>query len=247
MHHEPPFNRRAQSNKRRLATLFIAIASTACSLAHAKPIAFADGWTFMHERDSNMIQTEFFYAPKYWFSFGPTTSIMKSDDHLNQMTTTLAQANYLVRRWNLPGAQANIFASYGIGKSLTTQWRANSANGVNSPLTKQDFNETAQRFVLQGDFETRQFYASIKADRYQTPLFLDRIDTAQIGVSPYAHDYDDLAIWFVAQVKKYRGVHFSQPDKTEGGAFVRLFRKNIWVELGVNERRKSQMMLMINY
>jgi hypothetical protein len=52
-----------------------------------------------------------------------------------------------------------------------------------------------------------------------------------------------VALWFVGQVKKYRGLN----DKTEGGAFVRVFYKNIWVELGVTEGRKSQMMLMINY
>jgi hypothetical protein len=36
-------------------------------------------------------------------------------------------------------------------------------------------------------------------------------------------------------------------DKTEGGAFLRLFKGNIWVELGMTERRKSQLMLMVNY
>lgn len=195
----------------------------------------------MHERDSEMIETDFYYAPKYWFSFGPTISIARSDDKLTRRESEVMHANFLLKRWNLPGAQGNLFASYGLGQVKTIRFSPDPTR--RDGFASRDSRETVHHAVVQGDFETRQFYSSFKFDAHRTSTFLDRTDTAQIGFAPYAHDYDDVALWFVGQVKKYRGLN----DKTEGGAFVRVFYKNIWVELGVTEGRKSQMMLMINY
>ncbi|MBC7624349.1 MAG: hypothetical protein H7232_13275 [Aeromicrobium sp.] len=210
----------------------------------AKPIAFAEAVTMMHERDANMISTEVYYAPKHWWSLGIADLKMTSDDKQREMDSKYAQFNFLLKRWNMPGAQGNIFASAGFG------WADSVKQGVmgvvhpgHSVAQTARYSESARRFVLQGDYETRQFYSSLKFDVQQTPLFYERTDTGQIGFSPVAHDYEDLAVWFVAQVKKYRGMS----DKTEAGAFVRLFKKNIWVEIGVTEGRKPQMMLMVNY
>ncbi len=212
--------------------------------ANAKPIAFAEAVTMMHERDATMVSTEVYYAPKVWWSLGIADVKMISDNKQHEMDAKYAQFNFLLKRWNMPNAQANIFASAGFG------WADSIKQGVmgvihpgHSVSQTARYSESARRFVLQGDYETRQFYSSLKFDVQQTPLFYDRIDTGQIGFSPVAHDYDDLAVWFVAQVKKYRGM----TDKTEGGAFVRLFKKNVWVEIGVTERRKLQTMLMVNY
>lgn len=211
---------------------------------NAKPIAFAEAVTMMHERDDTMVSTEVYYAPKVWWSLGIADVKMTSENNQHEMDAKYAQFNFLLKRWNMPNAQANIFASAGFG------WADSVKQGVmgvvhpghNVSQTAR-YSESARRFVLQGDYETRQFYSSFKVDVQQTPLFYDRLDVGQIGFSPVAHDYEDLAVWFIAQVKKYRGM----TDKTEGGAFVRLFKKNIWVEIGVTERRKPQMMFMVNY
>jgi hypothetical protein len=220
------------------ATAFLA------TTAVAKPIAFAEAVTVMHERDASMISTEVYYAPKHYWSLGIADLKMTTDDKKQDMDASFGQINVLLKRWNMPNAQANIFASAGYGWAYSVK---QGAIGVVHPghVVSQTarYNEPARRFVLQGDYETRQFYSSFKVDVQQTTLFYDRVDTGQIGFSPVAHDYEDLAVWFVAQVKKYRGM----TDKTEGGAFVRLFKKNVWVEIGVTERRKLQTMLMINY
>jgi len=219
-----------------LATLPLAVS--------AKPIAFSEAVTVMHEREFNMRATEVYYAPKHWWSLGIADMQMNSDDKKRYMDASFAQVNFLVKRWNMPNAQGNLFASAGYGWAYSTK---EGVMGLAHPghMVAQTarYSESARRFVLQGDYETRQFYSSFKMDVHQTPLFFDRTDTAQLGFSPVAHDYEDLAVWFVAQVKKYRGMS----DKTEAGAFVRLFKKNVWVEIGMTEGRKSQMMLMINY
>lgn len=215
----------------RAMTALIAVCATA---AFAKPIAFADGVTFMHERDRNMIETDIFYAPKVWFSLGGSTSFMQSDDKTKRHEAAYAQTNFLVKRWNMTDAQANVFVSGGLGEVRVREIRATG---------NLDERITARRLAMQGDYETRQFYTSFKIDSHASSRYVDRFDTFQIGLSPIAHDYDELAIWLIAQVKKSRGMD----DKTEGGAFLRLFKGNIWVELGMTERRKSQLMLMINY
>jgi hypothetical protein len=226
---------------RRVVCAALAFCTSAVPTLNAKPISFADGFTFMHERDSEMIETDLYYAPKYWFSFGPTVSIARADDKLTRRESQVMHANFLLRRWNMTNAQGNLFASYGLGQTKTIRFSPDAAQ--RDGFAARDNRETVHHAVVQGDYETRQFYSSFKLDAHRTATFLDRTDTAQIGFSPYPHDYDDVALWFVGQVKKYRGLN----DKTEGGAFVRVFYKNIWVELGMTEGRKSQMMLMINY
>ncbi len=211
----------------------------------AKPIAFADGFTFMHERDRNTVETQMFYAPAYWWSIGAANGFMTSDDKLQRDEFNYVQGNLLLKRWNFSDAQANLFASAGVGTRKIAEYVVEpigQSGGLRSTIRTTD-TVSANRVSLQGDYETRRIYASFKFDAHRSDPHFDWYDTFQLGWSPYAHDYDDLAAWFVAQVKKYRGMD----DKTEGGAFLRLFKGDIWVELGINERRKSQLMFMINY
>ena len=233
----------------------LAIATSATSAlclltfnAHAKPIAFADSWTFMHERDSDMLETSLYYAPKHWFSFGPTVAISRSTEKGIRREANIFHTNFLVKRWNMPNAQGNIFATVGAGRVKTIYTPPPSSSphlvhldGMANLLTNR--TESTRHATIQGDFETRQFYSAVKFDAHQASSFLDRTDMLQLGFAPYAHDYEDLAVWFIAQVKKKRGLH----NETEGGAFVRLFKKNIWLEVGMTEGRRSQIMLMINY
>jgi hypothetical protein len=225
---------------------------TACLFAilpplQAKPIAFADSWTLMHERDSDMLETDLYYAPTYWFSFGPTVAISRSSEKGIRREAKIMHVNFLLKRWNMPNAQGNIFATAGLGRVKTTNTPMPLSIhqlhiGSNANLM-QERTENTRHATLQGDYETRQFYSSFKFDAHQASSFLDRVDTMQLGFSPYAHDYEDLAFWFIAQVKKKRGLH----NETEGGAFVRVFKKNIWLEVGMTEGRRSQIMLMMTY
>ena len=231
----------------RLAVSICALGGAVATLSlavSAKPIAFSEAVTAMHEREFNMRATEVYYAPKHWWSLGIADTQMNSDDKSRYMDASFAQVNFLVKRWNMPNAQGNLFASAGYGWAYSTKEGIVGLAHPGHPVAQTArYSESARRLVLQGDYETRQFYSSFKMDVHQTPLFFERTDTAQLGFSPVAHDYEDLAVWFVGQVKKYRGMN----DKTEAGAFVRLFKKNVWVEIGMTERRKSQLMLMINH
>lgn len=214
---------------------------------NAKPIAFADGTTIMHERNSNMLETQAFYAPAYWWSIGPGFIRLTSDDKKIQREITYLQANYLVKRWNMEDAQANIFTWGGIG---TAKARGRNADFVGS--------RTTYRWGAQGDFETRRVYSSFKTDGYSGDKFTHRIDTLQLGLAPYEHDYDILATWLVFQARHYTGGirdaisddirdGNARTSKIEKTAILRLFKGPLWVELGINQERKSQIMFMFNY
>lgn len=219
--------------------LTMVLASALPLATQAKPIAFADGTTVMHERNTNMLESQAFYAPTYWWSAGPGYLRLTSDDKLKQRDISYLQLNYLVKRWNMPAAQANVFTYGGVGTSRSTE------NGGQS--TRRD---TVLRYGGQGDYETRSIYTSFKVDGYKANTFSHRITTAQVGVAPYEHDYEDLATWFLVQLRHYSGgIRDEGPGtrKLEQTLLLRLFKGPVWAEIGINRERHSQFMIMYNF
>lgn len=225
-----------------MATRFIGAALAVCAAAaglsaQAKPIAFADGTTVMHERNTNMLESQAFYAPTYWWSVGPGFMRLTSDDKQKQREIGYAQFNYLVKRWNLPAAQGNLFVFGGAGTARSTE--------SGGPLGN---SETVWRYGGQGDYETRSIYTSFKVDSYRSSSFSHRITTVQAGFAPYEHDYEELALWFLIQARHYTGdLRDTSQRRLEQAALVRLFKGPVWVELGVNRERKTQFMIMYNF
>jgi hypothetical protein len=195
----------------------------------AKPIAFAKGRTVMVEYGAgSMNEAQFFYAPRYWTSVGAGWLEYENVDG-SRDAYNYARANLLVKRWNLPGAQANIFAWGTLG----------SATG--SEFAGQEF---AHGGGFQIDMETRRVYASFKADLLESDHTSHRTDTLQLGWAPYAHDYETLATWIVLQGRNYTGgVH----EGTEEALLLRFFKGGTWVEVGATSDRKLQSMLMFNF
>jgi hypothetical protein len=200
----------------------------------SKPIAFQDGWTVMGEYGTNtMRQAQVFYAPQSWWSGGPSFTKLIADDKSFEREIAGLQLNYLVKRWNLPAAQANVFAWGGLGSA-----RGHDALG--------DFSAIATPLAgLQADFETRSVYASAKSEWFHSSRFSHGINTIQLGLAPYEHDYEDLAFWFLVQVRRYAGGIL--PGRTEVIPMVRLFKGNFWIEAGADRKGRVQAMVMMNF
>jgi hypothetical protein len=200
----------------------------------AKPIAFQDGWTVMAEHGTNtMLEAQVFYAPRSWWSGGLSFTKLMADDRSFEREVPSVQLNYLVKRWNLPNAQGNVFAWGGIGSA-----RGFDAMGRFSGLV------TGQGGI-QADFETRSFYASAKSGWFHSQRFSHGVNTIQLGIAPYEHDYEDLAVWLVVQARRYTGGIL--PGKTEVIPMLRLFKGNFWIEGGVDREKRVQLMLMMNF
>jgi len=216
-------------NPMRILPVGFALAGLA-GMAQAKPIAFAHGTTVMAEYGAGtMNEAQIFYAPKYFLSLGGGYLELESDVDGRRREITYARANYLVKRWNLAHAQANVFAWGGAGQAY---------------VSETNDHEFAANAGAQLDYETRRVYASLKTDLHRGADFTNRIDTLQLGLAPYQHDFDTLATWFVVQGRNYTGgIH----DGTEWALLLRLFKRGAWVEAGATADGKLQAMAMVNF
>jgi hypothetical protein len=211
-----------------LACLLVAIASPLS--ADAKPIAFADGTTVMLEYGAGtMKEAQIFYAPEFYLSLGGGHVAFDSAESSTVERITYARVNYLVHRWNLPEAQANIFVWGGLGGAT-----GNRFNGT----------ELATNAGAQVDYETRRIYASLKTDLQRADAFEHRVDTLQFGFAPYKHDYNGLATWFVYQAREYTGGIYGG---VEQALLLRLFKGGAWIEAGITNTHHLQAMLMVNF
>jgi len=208
----------------------LCITVAAAAPAYAKPIAFADGTTVMAEYGAGTMQEfQVFYAPRFYYSVGGGQVDFTSDVDGRTEHITYARLNWLAHRWNLEAAQANVFVWGGLGSAT-----GNAFTGT----------RVTSNAGLQADYETRRVYASFKSDLQRSSDFSDRIDTLQLGLAPYAHDYGGLASWLVFQARHYTGELHSG---VETAALLRLFKGGAWVEAGITNAGKLQAMAMFNF
>jgi hypothetical protein len=207
----------------------LALGLCAAPLA-AKPIAFAKGKTVMVEYGAGtMNEVQLFYAPRYWWSAGGGWLELSSEDGTKQRHVTYLRGNLLAKRWNMPGAQANVFVWGGFGHATGNDFAGSTL---------------VRNAGFQADFETRRVYAALRSDLQESDRFSHRIDTLQLGWAPYAHDYDTLATWLVVQERRYSG---DLADGTETALLVRFFKGGTWVEFGGTTNGKLQAMAMFNF
>jgi hypothetical protein len=209
----------------------VSVAATlAASAALAKPIAFADGTTVMAEYGAGpMREIQVFYAPRFDYSLGAGHVDFSSDEDGKTEHITYARLNWLAQRWNLESAQANVFAWGGVGSASGDSFAGSALTG----------NAGAQ-----ADYETRRIYASLKTDLQRSSQFSNRVDTLQLGLAPYKHDYGGIATWLLFQARHYTdNLH----SGIETAALLRLFKGGAWVEAGVTNSGKLQAMVMFNF
>ena len=213
-----------------ISTAAAVVLSLGSMLATAKPIAFSHGTTVMAEYGAGtMKEAQVFYAPKYFLSLGPGYLELESDIDHRRREITYARVNYLAKRWNMDAAQANAFVWGGVGQAYVSE------------INDHEFTGNAG---AQFDYETRRVYASLKTDWYEASDFSHRIDTLQLGLAPYEHDYEKLATWVVVQARQYTGnIH----EGTEWALLLRLFKGGGWIEAGVTDDGKLQAMAMVNF
>ena len=217
-----------------MKTLFCGLGALALALlatpVAGKPIAYARGTTVMGEYGAGtMNEFQVFYAPKYWWSAGGGWVELMADDGSFDREIVYVRANVLAKRWNLPAAQANVFAWGGLGTATGSDFAGSTL---------------ARNVGFQVDYETRRIYGAFRSDLQESDEFSHRIDTLQLGWAPYEHDYDTLATWVVVQGRHYTGDLY---DGVETALLLRLFKGGTWVELGATTDGKVQAMAMFNF
>lgn len=150
------------------------------------------------------------YSPKVGQAFGVEVMRMSGK---NEDATTITGAHYtgLIKRWNFPAAQGNIWFNGSIGE----------AHGL--------YDSLAYTPGIQLDYETTRVYFLAKARLIRA---LDmRYDTAavQAGFSFYESGFDDTQPWFVLEAKTMRN---NSPSLQITPA-LRFINKNYFLEVGV--------------
>ena len=197
----------------RLGVLFAAALLLASQPSAAKPISYVGGTMLMVENDytGNTVSLDYTFTPRFAAAF-----YAKHEIHGDQFTALGPQLNTLIKRWNMPDGQGNIFAMTGAG--IATGKTGDRFAGWSSVLA---------------DYETRRVFTSYEARFMYVPGVEHSLwQRARVGVAPYLANYDDLNTWLMIQVDHH-------PDKngaTTVTPLLRLFYKTFLVEGGVSTK-----------
>ncbi|MBS3961656.1 MAG: hypothetical protein KGZ61_07490 [Sandarakinorhabdus sp.] len=185
--------------------------------ADARPVSFPGGITVMQELDPMMGSLLVHYTPNRHYSIGGRVQRMRKDE----WTMAGAQATWLVKRWNMPEAQANLYVAGVAGGA----WRDGET------VHPGGFVEA------QADWENRRVMVMGMARLTHVEGGAGNIGTsdmqmARFGWAPYAGDFGDVHLWLFAQVRRTSG----EPDEVVPAAVARIFYRTMLFEAGVTDR-----------
>ena len=206
------------------ACMALAFAGTAV----AAPMGFKDSVMVMGDFSANWREAWVNYAVTPRDAVGGGGLYMRSDDETKRRT--LAELTYtrLVKRWNLPHAQANVWLFAGAGS-----------------ITGNDFS--GSRFALapglQVDYETTRVYLAATGRLYRAEGLNHDFASVRAGFSFYEADYDEIQPWLVVEARRMRGLS----DKTEVTPMLRLSHNRYFVEFGVNNAKQARANIMYTF
>ena len=178
--------------------------------AQARPVSYPEGWTAMTMNNLFTNSSHIHYSPTATYSIGWRHDYLR-DSKANVDTL---QLNTLLKRWNAPGQQANLYLKSGVGVAVD------------------DGDTGLAAFTgLATDWETRRYFVS-----YENRFFAaDTTDNfarhqARVGIAPYIGDYGDLHTWLMLEVDYEAG----RDNNFTATPLVRLFKNSTMVEAGYN-------------
>lgn len=162
----------------------------------------------MNDVDNNSLHIH--YSPTAKYSIGWRHEYLRGPEaHVDSL-----QLNNLLKRWNMPEAQANLYLKSGLGYAY---------GGGNS--------DPAAFTGLAADWENRRFFTSYE-NRFFWAGDTDRYaqHKARVGVAPYEGDYGDIHTWLMLQTDYDAG----KKDNFSLTPLVRLFKGADLLEAGYN-------------
>ena len=193
--------------------------------AFGGPMGFKDSWMAMGDFSPNWQEAFANYALTPRDALGASTLYMRSDDLSKSRQLVDATYTRLVKRWNQPQAQANVWFLGGLGN-----------------VTGNDFSgfKAMASPGIQVDYETTRVYVSAGARLYRADGINHDYAFARLGFSFYAVDYDETQPWLVVEARRMNGLS----DKTEITPMLRLIHNRYFVELGANNSAQGRITLM---
>lgn len=165
------------------------------------------------------------------YSFRPDAAIAAR--HMRMETTEgrsdffAPQLNVLLKRWNLPSSQANIYAY-----------------GAYGPMRMDKVTYGAGLLGVEADAESRKLFVSGKYERMwggKGPDFYQA--SFRLGAAPYEAEFSELASWFMVQYQ----YHPMLTRKHAVTPLIRLFYKSVLFEAGVSTDADWMLNLMFHF
>jgi hypothetical protein len=187
----------------------------------AKPLSYVGGTMVMQENDEtgHTATIDYTFDPHFALGVYAKYEINQRDDFW-MIGPTL---NTLIKRWNLPDGQGNIFNMTGGGMAR---------QGHKSELVGWT--------TMMADYETRRIFASYEARfMYAHDIESSVWQRASLGFAPYLANYDELNTWALIKVDHHPAKH----DHFVVTPYVRFFYKTLWLELGYSSNNQ----VMVNW
>ncbi|MGZ9097226.1 MAG: hypothetical protein ACXW30_02890 [Micavibrio sp.] len=196
-----------------LSILMFSLFLTAPALA--RDVSYAGGWTLMLHNNAEMNAAHLHYSPTARYSVGWMHEYMRGPD----ANMDAAQINWLVKRWNMPAAQANIYLKSGAGVTYDGD----------------DIEPTAYTGIA-ADWENRRLFTSYE-NRF---LYAGEIEKfaehkARVGVAPYIADFGGIHTWLMLEA----GYNAKRDNEFTTTPLVRVFTGPVLVEGGYNIQDKT--------
>lgn len=211
----------------RLWTLLI-ISSIASLTAHAAPMGFKDSWMTMGDFSKTYRELTANYALTPRDAIGVTSTYMQTNNKSQSKINNELSYTRLVKRWNMPEAQANIWFIGGVGET-----RGNYFSGTKSTVSP----------GIQADYETTRLYASANARIYIADGITNTIVSARAGFSFYEANYDETQPWLILEARRMSVVS----EAFEVTPMLRLIHNRFFVEAGANFHGQPRLSFMYIY
>ena len=199
--------------------------------ATAGPMGFDESFMAMGDFNNNWRESFINYAITPRDALGVSATYMRADDKSKSRTLEEVTYTRLLKRWNAPHAQANLWFQGGIG-ALQGEDKLVGEN--------RDFDKVMITPGVQFDYETTRIYFQAAHRLYRATDINHDFTSVRAGFSFYESDYDKTQPWLILEARNMNGLS----EKVEITPMLRLINKNFFVEAGVNNSREPRFNFM---
>lgn len=215
----------------RFKTVLPFLAMLLSQYATAGPMGFDESFMTMGDFNNNWRESFLNYAITPRDAFGVSATYMRSDDKTKSRTLEEVTYTRLLKRWNAPHAQANLWFQGGIG----------ALQGKDEHLGKDnEFSKFVYTPGVQFDYETTRIYFQAAHRLYRASDINHDYTSVRAGFSFYESDYDKTQPWLILEARNMNGLS----EKIEVTPILRLINKSFFIEAGMNNSREPRFNFM---
>jgi hypothetical protein len=201
------------------------------SHAVAGPMGFDESFMTMGDFNNNWREAFVNYAITPRDAIGISATYMRADDKSKSRTLEELTYTRLIKRWNAPHSQANLWFVGGVG-ALQGEDKLVGEN--------RDFDKVMITPGVQFDYETTRIYFQATHRLYRASDINHDYSSVRAGFSFYESDYESTQPWLIVEARNMNGLS----DKIEVTPMLRLINKSFFVEAGVNNSREPRFNFM---